>query len=100
MLFDPDAPEIATPGDERTPLQVYRRDTDGAFVRVLAGAGPLWCAGIDAFLVVQRDPQTVRLRIARDASGQDLVPSVAEARDAAEARVRELEARLRDGPAG
>jgi hypothetical protein len=52
---------------------------------VYSGAGPAPSDAIDAFLVVQRVGETVRLRIARDARGLDLVPTLDEAKRAAEA---------------
>jgi len=105
VVFDPEAALGVAGAAERVPLQVYRRDTDGVYVRAECGAGPVSCLGIGAFLVSVRAGQSVRLRVARDANGLDLVPSVAEALDsaaaraaAAEARVRDLEARLRGDP--
>ncbi len=109
VIFDPDAalhtdpraPGESTPLPPRVALQVYRRDGDGAFVRVYRGEGPAPSDEIGAFLVVRREGGTVRLRIARDADGVDLVPTAEEAQRiaeqraaAAEARARELEAEL------
>lgn len=100
VIFDPDAALGVAPQRERVALHAYRRDADGAFVRVVAD-GPLACAAIDAFFVPVREGNTMRLRIARDALGRDRVGSLAElraeeaaARAQAEARVRELERRL------
>lgn len=87
VIFDPEAATSATTRGVRVPLQVYRRDDDGAFVLVYRGEGPTPCAQIGAFVVVQRVGETVRLRVARDAAGLDLVPT-------AEERVRALEAEL------
>lgn len=95
VIFDPDAalqPDIAPP---RMPLQVYRRDLAGEYVRVAAGSGPVHVAGIDAYLVVVCEGPVARLRIARDPEGRNLVPTATEATARAEQRVRELEARLR-----
>jgi hypothetical protein len=61
---------------------------------VYRGEGPAPSEEIGAFLVARREGETVRLRIARDASGTDLVPTAEEAQRAAEDRVRELEAEL------
>jgi Uma2 family endonuclease len=122
ILFDPDAAELGPngngppPPNARVPLQVYRRATDGAFVRVYRGNGPARSEEIDAWLVVRRDGGAVRLRLARDAAGTSIVPTaleqsraaeearrVAEAktieevetRRQAEARIQELEEKLR-----
>jgi Uma2 family endonuclease len=94
VIFDP---EIALSAERRGPrvaLQVYRRDADGAFVRVYAGEGPAPSEELDAFLLVKRDGGVVRLRIALDSSGKELVPTSEEAKQAAETRARsEAEAR-------
>jgi Uma2 family endonuclease len=108
LVFDPDA-ALGSVAGERVALQLFRRDADGAYLRLHAGAGPVHVLALDAFLVPRCDGATARLRIARDPRGVDLVATHAEARavaetraaesDAgravAEARVRELEARLR-----
>jgi Uma2 family endonuclease len=98
-IFDPEA--AVSPRGGRIPLQIYRRDEDGAFVRVYTGGGPALSEELGAFLVVVRDGPTARLRLARDASGRDLVPTAeeraraeAEARRTAEERVRILEEEL------
>jgi Uma2 family endonuclease len=72
---------------------VERERTLGDFTR---------CRTLDAFFCVKQDEKLgLMLRLARDADGQDLFPTPAEARRqadearlAAEARVRELEAEL------
>ncbi|MBC8069967.1 MAG: Uma2 family endonuclease [Deltaproteobacteria bacterium] len=94
VIFDPSA--VLHPGDsrERVPLQVYRRDADGAYVRVQCSDAAVFCEGIQAFLVPRHVDDVVRLRIASDAAGLDVVPSLAEAREHVEQRVRELERRL------
>lgn len=94
IVFDPDAVSASVSLGERVPLQLYRLDADGAYVQVHAGSTPVRCEAIDAYFIVVTDGATVRLRIARDAAGHDLVPSLAEAREQSRARVRELEARL------
>jgi Uma2 family endonuclease len=87
VIFDPEAATSDTGRGARVPFQVYRRDADDAFVLVYRGEGPVRSEQIDAFLVVQRAGETVRLRVARDAAGDDLVPT-------ADERVRVLEAEL------
>lgn len=118
LLFDAEAASGRTPAAEaRVPLQLYRRELDGTYMRVHAGADPLWCAALDAYIVVLKDGPHPVLRIARSARATDLVPAEEEAlraeaearamelrarqaqqraRAAAEARVRELEARVRE----
>jgi Uma2 family endonuclease len=87
IIFDPEA---ALPRrGRRVVLQVFRRDAEGALVRVEAGEGPTHSAELDAWLVVQRGPAGARLRIARDASGTDLVPTSEELVGALGARVFE-----------
>jgi Uma2 family endonuclease len=96
VIFDPEAALTAERKAPRVPLQVYRRDEDGAFVRVYAGDGPARCEEIGAYLVAQREGATVRLRVARDAAGTELVPTAEEAKRAAEARANaEADARIR-----
>ena len=87
VMFDPEAAMSGAGRGTRTPLQVYRRDEDDAFVLVYRGEGPVPCEEIGAFLAVQRVGETVRLRVTRDAAGEDVVPT-------AEERVRALEAEL------
>ena len=76
------------------PFQVYRRGADGAFVRVHCGDGPVRSVELGAYLVARREGGAVRLRIARDAAGQDIVPTADEAKRAADDRIRALEAEL------
>lgn len=87
VIFDPEAARGGELRGTRVALQVYRRGDDGAFVQVYRGDGPAPSEQIGAFLVVQRVGETVRLRVARDAQGDDRVPT-------AEERVRALEAEL------
>lgn len=109
VIFDPDA-VLGDAGPERVALQVFRRDADGAYGRVHAGATPAWSSAIDAAFVAVQDGAVARLRLARDADARSVVPTLAEQRDqdasareaeararqAAEQRVRELEARVRE----
>jgi hypothetical protein len=98
VIFDPYAAELGPNGNgsqARTPLQVYRRGADGAFVRVHRGNGPAHSEEIGAWLVVRREGGVADLRIARDAAGADLVPTALERSRAAEAAGREAEARIR-----
>jgi len=86
VVFDPQAAAGRVDG-RRVPLQVFRRDADDTFVRVYAGAGPAYSKELDAWLVSVRQGPVARLRVARDAAGQELVPTAEEARQAeAEAR--------------
>ncbi|HSO00312.1 MAG TPA: Uma2 family endonuclease [Candidatus Nanopelagicales bacterium] len=87
VIFDPAAVTEGAKRARRVPLQVYRRDADGAFVRVYAGEGPAESAELGGFLVVVREGAAPRLRIARDAGGADLVPTPEE-------RIQALEAEL------
>jgi Uma2 family endonuclease len=86
-IFDPEPR-----GPDAFPLQVYRRTPRGQFLRAYAGPGPVESKVLGAWLVVADGGAHVRL--ARDAAGTDLVPTAEERANAAEARVRELEARL------
>jgi Uma2 family endonuclease len=100
LIFDPDAVVGQARGGGRTPLTLYRREPDGAFVRVYAGTGPVRTAELAAWFVAVADGRVARARIARDAAGQDLVPTAEEAREAAERevdRLRDELARLRRG---
>lgn len=93
VIFDPEAALNPDRRGQRVLLQVYRRDADGAFVRVYRGDGPARSEEIDAFLVVRREGGAVRLRIARDAAGSDLVPTAEEAKRGAEEAKRAADAR-------
>jgi len=86
-VFDPEA-AAGRAGGERVALQVFRRDDDGAFVRVYGGPGPARSEELDAWLAVVRRGSVARLRVARDAAGLKLVPTAEEARQA-EARARQ-----------
>ncbi|WP_437316838.1 Uma2 family endonuclease [Sorangium sp. So ce385] len=101
-IFDPLAAAQRPPAG-RVALQAYRRDPDGAYVRVHAGAGPAWSPALDSWLCVVGSGADARLRLARPGGKGELVPTQEEvaatearAREAAEARVRELEARVRE----
>jgi Uma2 family endonuclease len=94
VLFDPHAPERVPNGnghdtDTRVRLQVYRRDVDGAFVRVYRGNGPARSEELDAWIVNRPERGIATPRLARDAAGTDLVPTADEAVRAAEAKVAE-----------
>jgi Uma2 family endonuclease len=102
VIFDPETAASPERRGARVALQVYRRDADGAFLRIYAGDGPAPSQELDAFLVVKREGGAVRLRIALDAAGKEVVPTAEEAkraareaRRAAEDQVRALEAELR-----
>ncbi len=99
VVFDPAAPSGRRP--DRQPLTVYRRQEDGAFARVYAGAGPAPSRELDAWLVVRPEHDRPRLRIARNAEGMDIVltgdeKAVIEAagRRKAEAEIATLKAEL------
>lgn len=63
----------------RIPLEVYRREADGAFVRIYRGPGLARLETIDAWLVVRKaGPHDGFLRLARDAAGTDIVPTEGE----------------------
>ncbi|HEU4412556.1 MAG TPA: Uma2 family endonuclease [Polyangiaceae bacterium] len=94
VIFDPDAAAAPSRRGPRVALQVYRREPDGAFVRVYAGPGPTASAELGATLVVAFEAAVARLRLARDAAGARLGPTLREAREAAEReRGRERQAR-------
>jgi Uma2 family endonuclease len=91
VIFDPQAAAAGPNGNGapvRVPLQVYRRGADGAFVRVYRGNGPAHSEELDAWLVVQRDGGVVRIRIARDTAGADIVPTALEAKRASDEKSR------------
>lgn len=93
FIFDPEA-AAGRAEDERVALQLYRRDRDGAFVRVYSGGDSARSEELDAWLVVVRDGPVARLRVARDPEGAELLPSESEAREV-EQRAREVEQRAR-----
>jgi Uma2 family endonuclease len=95
IIFDPGAALSDEPREPRVALQVYRRRADGAFVRVYSGVGPAPSAEIAAFLVAQREGDTVRLRIARDAAGTEIVPTAEEGKLVADTRAKRAEERTR-----
>ena len=101
VIFDPDALTGRAREAQRVPLQAYRREPDGSFVRYHHGPGPLRSDVLDIWIVAQRLGDAGRMRLARDAEGRTLVPTLAEARDeerraraAADAMVAKLEAEL------
>lgn len=101
VIFDPQAALGQARDPQRVALQCYRREPDGGFVRVYAGAGPYASAELAASLVVVADGTVARLRVARDPQGRDWVPTAREAREAerdarerAERELSELRARL------
>jgi hypothetical protein len=77
-------------------LQVWNRDDRGELVLVYSGNGPARSAALRAYLVVVDEGK--KLRIARDPAWTDFWLTAEEkervAKDAALARVRELEAEL------
>ena len=93
VVFDPE-PVLVRARSERVPLQVYRREADGSFVRAYAGDGPARSAELDAWLVATAAGPVARLRLARGPAGGDLVPTEWEARDAAEVELGRLRAEL------
>jgi len=99
VVFDPGVAAGRVEEEGRVTLQAFRRTADGLFVWSYAGDGPLACESLDAWLVVRMGPKGPRLRVARDPSGTDLVPTAEEAaehegeRADREARRAEQEAR-------
>ena len=94
-MFDP---LLSGPRSQGGPfrLQVWSRDAGGDFVRTHAGEAPARSSVLEAYIVVVDDGQ--KLRIANDREGKDLWLTAEEreraAKEAALARVRELEAEL------
>ena len=95
-IFDPLLAGQRSPGGPLR-LQVWRRDEEGAFVRVYAGDGPAITPVLGAHLVVTDEGH--KLRIADDAEGTKMWLTGEEAeraaKDEALARVAALEAALR-----
>ena len=106
VIFDPWAVSERRPA-ERVPLQVFRRTSEGALVRVHADVGPARSDALSdpsgaLWWVVTREPAP-RLRIARDAAAAELVPTEAEALNEKDRALREALAeleRLRGGRQG
>lgn len=73
---------------DRVADDLVERQLDGDLAASLVLGGTWW-------VVAPADGYDVALRLARDPEGRDLVPTRAEAREAAERRVAELEAELR-----
>lgn len=87
VVFDHDiAANLVSASKERVALQVFRRTADDNFVKVYRGTGPIYSEQLNAWLVITPVDESMRLRIARDANGVDLVPSVEDARRRAERR--------------
>lgn len=76
-------------------LQVWRRDEEGPFRRVYAGAGPARSEALGGWLVVTDGGR--RLRLADNLEGQRLWLTVAEEAEAEVARLRAEVERLRGG---
>lgn len=96
VIFDPQAALRGEKWGQRVPLQIYRRDEDGAFVRVYAGEGPVWSDELGACLVARPHGASVRLRIALDPEGKELVPTAAERARSEEQARRDAEQARRD----
>ena len=54
---------------------MYRKQGDGLFARVYCGSGPAYARELDAWIVIRKDADGPRLRLARDEAGLDLVPT-------------------------
>ena len=93
VIFDPQRVTGQATRHGRVPLQLYRREADGAFVRTYAGDGPVESDVLGAWLLVTRDGRAARLRIARDPLGHELVPT--EAEETASERARADDEHLR-----
>jgi Uma2 family endonuclease len=94
VVFDPEAAAGRATGPGRVALQVFRREAEGRLVPVYRGPGPARSEELEAWLVVQHQGPAAMLRLSRDAEGQDLVPTVEQAREQAEqARQQERIAR-------
>lgn len=95
-IFDPLLAGPTAHGGPRR-LQIWQRSEGGRFERTYEGEGPARSALLGAYAVVTDEGR--RLRIADDPEGTALWPTEAEAeraeKEAALARVAELEARLR-----
>jgi len=76
VVFDPKLVGPKSFGGPRR-LQVWRRAPSGEFARVAAGEGPFPCEFLGAHLVTTDEGRC--LRIANDATGRDLWPTLAEA---------------------
>ena len=90
VIFDPPAARGAVRAP-RVPITVYRREDDGSFVRTYAGDGPARLESIGAWAVARPEGGVGWLRLARDAEGNDIVPTASE-RAEREARRAEQEA--------
>jgi Uma2 family endonuclease len=87
VRFDPD--------DAEEPLRIWDLLDGDAVERDRAEPGFLTCQTLGAYFCLRQDDKLgVMLRLARDGAGKDLFPTPHEARRAAEARIRELEAEL------
>lgn len=84
IVFDPEAAVGTTSNPERVPLQLFRREDDGTFVREHGGEGPVFSRELDVWVVVRHEGAAARLALSRDSKGLDLVPTVEEARDQAQ----------------
>ncbi len=99
VIFDPWASSERRLA-ERVPLQVFRRTSEGALVRVHAGAGPARSDGLSSpsdalWWAVTHEPAP-RLRLARDAAGTEFVPTEAEALNEKDRALDEKDRALRE----
>jgi Uma2 family endonuclease len=94
IVFDPAA--WHTRSRKRKLLTVYRRQADGSFAQVAAGRRPVYSPVMGLWLVPQTANGLTCLRLSRDESGLDLIPSEEEAAEVAERRAKEEERRAKE----
>ncbi len=95
VLVDADALVRDLSARGRAPLVVYRRSESDRLERVYFGAGPAFCAEIDAYLCFGlAAPGQPRVRISRDPHGEDRVATIEEDRAATKEELADAEARI------
>jgi Uma2 family endonuclease len=96
VVFDPEKAR-GVGSESRVPLQIYRREPDGSFVRTYKGSGPARVESVDAWVVSKPKGGVGLLRLCRDPLGADIVPTSEErANHEAQHAIREAQHAIRE----
>ena len=95
VLADSEAVKRDLSGKGRAPFVVYRRNASDRMELAYMGDGPVFCVEIDSYLIFHSSsPERPRVRISRNAAGNDIVPTLTEKAAAAEQRAASAEQKV------